>query len=32
VAQRYDSVRMGTWQRLAQRWRRVDSLRALEPL
>ncbi|MCU0965596.1 MAG: hypothetical protein MUF08_11220 [Burkholderiaceae bacterium] len=32
AAQRYDSVRMGTWQRLAQRWRRVDSLRALESL
>ncbi len=32
VAQRFDSVRTGAWQRLAQRWRRVDSLRALEPL
>jgi hypothetical protein len=32
VAQRFDCVRVGTWQRLAQHWRRVDSARVLEPL
>jgi hypothetical protein len=32
VAQRYDSVRRGAWQRLTQPWRRVDSLRVLQPL
>ena len=32
VAQRYDSVRKGPWQRLAQRWRRVDCTQVLEPL
>ena len=32
VAQRYDSVRKGAWQRLAQRWRRVDCTQVLEPL
>ncbi len=31
-AQRYDCVRQGAWQRLTQPWRRVDSLRVLEPL
>jgi hypothetical protein len=32
AAQRYEPVRLGAWQRLAQPWRRVDSVRALQAL
>ncbi len=32
TAQRYDSVRLGAWQRLTQTWRRAAAERVLEPL